>query len=135
MAEYFRNSCPARGPGLPHTMHGAPGSPCRECGLPLTTEPPNERLPLSASEARRTLGTSHVGAEVYNRDFNTREAGVPPEHDDDTPVEPRAITGQGPQGRLSGRGRGPFTKRDADRAAAHVEYRRWLGQHGGGEEQ
>jgi hypothetical protein len=56
------------------------------------------------------------------------------EHDDNTPVERRAVTGEGPQGKPTGLGRGPLTWRDQNRVRAHVEYRAWLAQHGGGEE-
>lgn len=57
------------------------------------------------------------------------------DHRDNDLVEPRMITGEGPTGKSWGIGRGPLTGRDMRRIVHTVEYRQWLADNGGGEEE
>jgi hypothetical protein len=62
---------------------------------------------------------------------------VEPERDENSLVEPRAVTGAGPQGRRSGPGRfhlpDELTALDRKRIEAYVRWREYLATHGGGE--
>jgi hypothetical protein len=119
MNDYRGNQCPGRDAGLSHVTGYA--NVCLYCKQQVTVEPPSG-VPPTATQAPY-LEKSKVA---------TPYAEQP--HDDDTTVEPRMITGNGPQGRAHGKGRGPFTARDKARAIAHVEFGKWLSEHGGGEQ-
>lgn len=89
---------------------------------------------IDVASRLQALGIMGVYAEVAPMDEPETA-----EHTDNTPVEPKAITGLGPQGRPWGPGRfhlpdGALTLRDKARILGHVGFRRWLGENGGGEE-
>jgi hypothetical protein len=54
-----------------------------------------------------------------------------PEHREDTLVEPRAITGNGPQGIKWAIGRGDLTPRQQERLLRYVEFHRRFGREEG----
>jgi hypothetical protein len=51
-----------------------------------------------------------------------------PEHDEFTPVEPKAVTGGGPTGTPFGIGRGELTPRFRERVIKYVEYAKVRGE-------
>lgn len=146
MLEYRGSQCPVRGPGLSHTQNGRDGSPCIECGTLITSVPPRG-IPPSATQASpadwpminvderlRALGLAGTYRSIAgSRDMEPQNDA--PAHTEDTLIEPRAITGNGPQGSQWGLGRGSLTPRDKQRIVQTVEYRAYLAAHGGGEEE
>lgn len=128
MYEYRGNPCPARPTGLPHTQQGLK---CLHCGTPVSAYPQNDPAypqkdaspapPVDVTQRLRDLGL--IGPEAES-DLDR----------EDIPVEPKAVTGQGPQGRPNGLGRGEFTARDMWRTVTYVRFREHLAARGGGEE-
>ena len=100
--------CPQRGAGLTHIADykQRPDGSCVFCGSSL-----NEAQPTVVSDPKP-------------------ETVLPV---DQTLIEPKMITGNGPQGRVAAPGRGDFTSRDEDRTVSYVGWREFLARNGGGE--
>lgn len=99
--------CPRRGPGLRHHADAVGGYlVCRECGVRLVDpKPSGPPQPFSIVLRLRQLG------------YNMPEEPL---------VEPRAITGDGPQGSVRGPGRGALAPRQIKR----LEFLAWLRERG-----
>jgi hypothetical protein len=102
----FTDDCPKRGPGLSHIQDGRrrPNGSCVYCNVALpfrpppwevydVTPPPPVPPPFDVAGRLRALGMVAPEPE-------------PAEPEPDMPVEPKAITGDGPQGPTYGIGRG-----------------------------
>jgi hypothetical protein len=131
--DYRGNQCPKRGYGLSHVQNGP--ATCVFCGIPITQEPP-PGVPDTATQA--TVPDYQPFVSVAER---LQDLGLMPPplrdseaHEEQTPVEPKMITGQGPQGKPHGRGRGQFSDRDAHRAWSYVGWRAFLASKGEAEE-
>lgn len=141
MTDYARNQCPARGPGLTHTLHGREGDPCVECGEPLSMQPPRDYLPPTASQAgpppevsidvvKRMRDLGFAGA--YRDITGAKKVYDQPKRDSDRDnvlVEPRMVSGTGPDGVTWGLGRGSLTPRQIDRLIRVAEQEAWLDEH------
>jgi hypothetical protein len=77
-------------------------------------------LGIMGSWAEMPDGTLlHLSTE---KDTRMEDIHAAPEHDENTPVEPRAITGEGPQGPKYGIGRGEATPRFLQRVKSYVQF-------------
>ena len=107
---YWQEDCPARGVLLSHTF-GPGDNPgvCAFCG-----GSPAARImpPLDVQARLAALGLGQSPGPLTVEEL----------HALDTLVEPRAITGLGPQGPNYGRGRGEFTWRDQQRLIARITF-------------
>lgn len=161
----WADDCPGRGPALrhahwdrcqgthPHDGDGheghehAPdqcchcdGFPGRAQGAPTREDPEQVPPPIDVLARMRAMGynPANMAPAPSERDTGMEDirAKEDPLHPSlETPVEPKAITGEGPKGSPYGRGRGEFTARDAWRAHTHVGFRQWLAENGGGEQE
>lgn len=141
---YWSQQCPARGSGLTHvhwnqcSPDGHPGSDtghhygqCCHCGG-YASQMAREAVmpPLDVAARLRQMGLiTDEGTPVATE----QDTGLEDIHAENTPVEPKAITGEGPQGHRWGRGRGEFGWRDERRVEAYVGFAEWLSRNGGGE--
>lgn len=98
-AEFWASNCPARGPALTH----AHWNKCHpQTGHPTTGDT------HTYDQCCHCL-RSHADMDVHDESVR-----------DDILVEPKAITGLGPQGNPRGRGRGPLTGSDEARLNFYV---------------
>lgn len=125
------DQCPARGYGLTHAhdrdcRDGHIAGQCCECGGfpgPIVAEQPSQpptivMPPLDVQARLHALGLDH-GEDTGMEDIRQ-------EHDEDTPVEPRMVTGDGPQGKTTGPGRGDLTPRQMTRLIRISEQEAYL---------
>ena len=119
MSDFWAAQCPARGPALTHA-HGqsCPGEheagQCCHCGLfakDWTGTPP---VPLDVQQRLQSLGLIP----------DPREFDLPPRVSD--AIEPKMISGHGPQGRESGPGRGSLTPRQRRNLIARAQFTDYL---------
>jgi hypothetical protein len=158
----WAEECPKRGPALTHAhwidcqgLHPGTGEmhfgdQCCHClarardwrahNEPASAD--NALVPVDVTERMRMLGFAGAYAGADNPQPTEQDTGmedirpeepVVAEHTDETLIEPKAITGLGPQGNPNRIGRGAFTARDAWRAHNYVLFGEWLAAHGGGE--
>ena len=105
--------CPTRGPGLHHTFdYGTSGYDCIDCGVQLVVNAPVSPPLDIGTRWRELMGMAGKPA----------GPGEPPPHQDGTLVEPKSITGQGPQGSDRDKGRGELSFRQKGRLA----FLRWM---------
>lgn len=115
--EWWSEDCPKRGPALSHIPNDPGNGRCLFCDLPV-----GARLLMTGEEVDArlvALGLTEPIVEVQQ---------IP--HDDDTIVEPRYVTGEGPQGFRYGLGRGDASGRFLRRVEAFVGWRAWLAARG-----
>jgi hypothetical protein len=109
----WKQQCPARGYGLTHAhdtqcKDGHIAGQCCECGGfpgPQVAEHTHQFSvppPLDVTARMKALG-------LLQEDTGMED--IRAEHDDNTPVEPKMITGNGPEGKPDGKGRGDLTYR------------------------
>lgn len=105
---FWQVQCPARGPGLSHvhsvvceSEHGNHfHDECCECNLRAGNFRP---------------ASPDLGPNIPS-----------PDDEDDEPIEPKMVSGNGPQGRTDGKGRGILTERQQRR----LSFLAWLAERG-----
>lgn len=145
MSGFWSEDCPERGPALTHahwdkcTPAAHPGEDgghmpfqCCHCraldpASKMESWPPEREPDLIDVRSRlEALGLSTPRVVRPNERDTGMEDIRAPLHDDSTPVEPRAVTGNGPDGVAWGPGRGALTPRQYERLLRVMEQQDWL---------
>lgn len=150
---FWSEQCPARGAGLDHahwdlcSSEGHPGEDsghlpyqCCHCrgyasafksGTLDTNVGTLDLTPqIDVQERMRALGIEGSWDTIRSSRPHEKDTGmedIRAQHDDDTPVEPKATTGTGPDGRADGKGRGELTGRQMLRLMRWKDYIKYIG--------
>lgn len=127
--ELCTDYCPNRGPMLTHAhasdcpdKHG--DTQCCHCAIRYLHAPRcrHERIDVESNESSPEPDAPEDGVVWIDVPTRLRELGLmaPLEPVDETPVEPKMVTGNGPTGPSFGHGRGELSKRDMNRLNYHV---------------